>query len=153
MPFGEFGEPRGHGGELETDQFQSLLEKYLLRRKSHHIQQESSHRIQSRGKKSRNVFQDLIDVIRIKLISDGVLAIILTLLVLEFSVPKRNHLSNDSTLTHALLEGWPELATYFLVVCYITLFWSAHVYVFNLVQNADIFCLGSYLLLDPGQNK
>ena len=46
---------------------------------------------------------------RTEAFSDGVLAIAITLLVLEIGVPE---VGPDETLTHALLHLWPKYATF-----------------------------------------
>jgi hypothetical protein len=68
--------------EIETAEMQSLLQNYLVQR---YDEQAKSQAVKPEEKEStvEKVFKDIVDFNRIKFISDGVLAVVLTLLVLE----------------------------------------------------------------------
>lgn len=63
---------------------------------------------------------------RLEAFSDGVLAIILTIMVLELKVPSGQDLS-------ALLPLWPALVAYILSFIYIGIYWNNHHHLFHAV--------------------
>jgi len=61
---------------------------------------------------------------RLEAFSDGVIAIIITIMVLEFKVPH--------TATFSALQAiWPVLLSYILSFIYIGIYWSNHHHLFN----------------------
>jgi uncharacterized membrane protein len=85
---------------------------------------------------------------RVEAFSDGVLAIIITILVLELSVPKGHELSD---LIHTSGTG---LLTYLLSFVYVGIYWNNHHHMFHLVRSvrggvlwanlALLFCLSLF---------
>ena len=67
---------------------------------------------------------------RLEAFSDGVLAIIITIMVLELKVPSGHHVSD---LVHTAGTG---LLTYLLSFVYIGIYWSNHHHMFQLVRRA-----------------
>jgi uncharacterized membrane protein len=67
---------------------------------------------------------------RLEAFSDGVLAIIITIMVLELEVPK------ESTL-HALEESASGLLTYLLSFVYVGIYWNNHHHMFQLCRKVD----------------
>jgi uncharacterized membrane protein len=68
---------------------------------------------------------------RLEAFSDGVLAIIITIMVLELKVP-------DEPTLHALRETTGTgLLTYLLSFVYIGIYWSNHHHLFQLVEDVD----------------
>jgi len=65
---------------------------------------------------------------RLEAFSDGVLAIIITIMVLELKVP---HEPNPE----ALLELWPVFSSYILSFIYIGIYWNNHHHFFHAVQH------------------
>ncbi|MDR3426281.1 MULTISPECIES: TMEM175 family protein [Silvimonas] len=63
---------------------------------------------------------------RLEAFSDGVLAIIITIMVLELKVP-------HGTDPHALLEMWPVLLSYILSFIYVGIYWNNHHHLFHAV--------------------
>jgi uncharacterized membrane protein len=61
---------------------------------------------------SRGDISTLISPERLKTLADGVFAIVMTLLVLELSVPVFAEKSVNAELSHKLLEMWPEFQNY-----------------------------------------
>jgi uncharacterized membrane protein len=80
--------------------------------------------------------------------SDGVLAIIITIMVLELKVPKGDHLPD---LVHTAGVG---LLTYLLSFVYVAIYWNNHHHMFQLVRRASggvlwanlalLFCLSLF---------
>lgn len=56
---------------------------------------------------------------RLEAFSDGVIAIIITIMVLEFKVPHETHLS-------ALLNLWPIFVCYVMSFIYVGIYWNNH---------------------------
>ena len=64
---------------------------------------------------------------RLEAFSDGVLAIIITIMVLELHVP------HEPTLA-ALLPLWPTLLSYLLSFVYVAIYWNNHHHLFHAVE-------------------
>jgi uncharacterized membrane protein len=85
---------------------------------------------------------------RLEAFSDGVLAIIITIMVLELKVPEGHHLSD---LVHTAGVG---LLTYLLSFVYVGIYWNNHHHMFHLVRRigggvlwanlALLFCLSLF---------
>jgi len=82
---------------------------------------------------------------RIEAFSDGVLAIAITLLVLDLRVPVRDTL--HGSLTTALAQEWPAYAAYVTSFLVIGIIWVNHHTVFELVGRVDRIVLFLNLLL------
>jgi len=70
---------------------------------------------------------------RMEAFSDGVFAILITILVLEFSVPA----CKAGSLKAAVLQQWPQLAAYLMTFTYIGVLWLFHNDLFNEVRQTD----------------
>lgn len=73
------------------------------------------------------------DNLRLNAMSDGVFAIVMTLMALEVKVPK----VADGELAHALVESWPEIATMLLSFVLLGIYWVGHNNVFQHVLKHD----------------
>jgi uncharacterized membrane protein len=82
---------------------------------------------------------------RIEAFSDGVLAIAVTLLVLDLRVPLEDTL--HGSLSSALADEWPAYAAYVTSFLVIGIIWVNHHGVFELVQHVDRLALFLNLLL------
>jgi uncharacterized membrane protein len=71
---------------------------------------------------------------RLEAFSDGVLAIVITIIVLELHVPER---SEGKELTHALLEEWRGFAAYLISFVFVGGFWIAHASATRLIARTD----------------
>ncbi|HEY8278820.1 MAG TPA: TMEM175 family protein [Bdellovibrionota bacterium] len=67
---------------------------------------------------------------RVEAFSDGVLAIIITIMVLELKVPHSHELS-------ALFALWPVFLSYVLSFLYIAIYWNNHHHLFQVVQHVN----------------
>jgi uncharacterized membrane protein len=85
------------------------------------------------------------DTKRTEAFSDGVLAIAITLLVLDLSVPARNDL--HGSLAHALAREWPAYGSYVTSFLIIGIIWVNHHTVFQLIGRIDRIALFLNLLL------
>ncbi|MGR2682470.1 TMEM175 family protein [Chromobacterium haemolyticum] len=67
---------------------------------------------------------------RLEAFSDGVLAIIITIMVLELKVP------HDTSWT-ALQDHWPVFLSYVLSFIYVGLYWNNHHHFYHAIQRVD----------------
>ena len=74
---------------------------------------------------------------RVEAFSDGVFAIAVTLLVLEFRVPELTETVTPASLLQALLALWPSLLAFVVSFLSILVMWVNHHGVFDLVRAAD----------------
>jgi TMEM175 potassium channel family protein len=71
---------------------------------------------------------------RVKTLTDGVFAIIMTLLVLDIHVPQ---LAGGESLSSALLTVWPNLVVFVISFVLTGLYWVAHRDMFTLIHSVD----------------
>jgi uncharacterized membrane protein len=90
---------------------------------------------------------------RLEAISDGVIAIVLTLLVLDFSSIE-HHLADLSQQPSAIVlaelsKAWPHLLGYILSFVLIGISWLTHHYIFHHVRRADLglFSINLFFLM------
>ena len=76
------------------------------------------------------------DTNRLEAFSDGVMAIAITLLVLEISVPSLQG-ARDGTLGSALVELWPSYVAYVVSFLVIGAIWINHHAMFRYIARAD----------------
>ncbi len=74
---------------------------------------------------------------RIGTLTDGVFAIVMTILVLEITVPQISHSEAAIELPKQLLELWPVIQSYGTSFIILGLFWIAHDYQFHYVKRAN----------------
>ncbi len=86
---------------------------------------------------------------RIEAFSDGVLAIVITLLVLEIKSPELHDATSSTEAWRALVGLTPKIAGFFLSFLFIAVFWVNHHRFFRLVRRADwaLLWLNNILLL------
>jgi uncharacterized membrane protein len=77
---------------------------------------------------------------RIEAFSDGVLAIVITLLVLELKVPDAQE-SVDFSLLHELLRQWPTYVAYLASFLFVLVMWINHHRLFSLIHRSDDYLL------------
>lgn len=86
---------------------------------------------------------------RIDAFSDGVFAIVVTLLVLELRVPEISGAHISEGLRHGLQELFPKFISFVVSFFYICIYWYNHHQLFHLVKKIDhgLFWLNSFFLL------
>jgi uncharacterized membrane protein len=87
---------------------------------------------------------------RVEAFSDGVFAIAITLLVLEFKVPRLGPAASGAELWGALRELWPSLVAFLGSFAAILIMWINHHGLFRLVRRVDtpfLYVNGFMLLL------
>ena len=83
------------------------------------------------------------DKTRVEAFSDGVLAIAITLLIIEVRIPE----AGEAGLWHALVDAWPQFAAYFVSFFVIGIIWVNHHGLMSLVRQVDRTLLFFNLLL------
>ena len=76
------------------------------------------------------------DASRVEAFSDGVLAIVITLLILDVKIPHDIRGGNDA-LWAALREQLPMLGAWVLSFSFVLVFWVAHHYLFKQLTKVD----------------
>jgi len=74
---------------------------------------------------------------RVEAFSDGVFAIAITLLVLEFKVPHRSAAPNDAALWASLAQLWPSFVAFTGSFIAILIMWISHHGLFRMVHRVD----------------
>jgi uncharacterized membrane protein len=74
---------------------------------------------------------------RVEAFSDGVFAIVVTLLVLELKVPTLKDHASVSELAHQLLELLPKFLSWLISFIIVCKFWLNHSHVLGLARHAD----------------
>jgi uncharacterized membrane protein len=79
------------------------------------------------------------DKSRLEIFSDGVFAIIITLIVIEIRIPELDLMhTNNQELIRKIIEMSPLFASYFLSVAVVSMFWTGHHFLFNMyAKSAD----------------
>jgi uncharacterized membrane protein len=92
------------------------------------------------------------DTSRLETFSDGVIAIAITLLVLEVHVPDPAGISSDHELWRALRDLWPEYLGYVLSFVVIGIMWANHHNIFKHIALVDhnLIVLNTGLMLCIG---
>jgi uncharacterized membrane protein len=75
-----------------------------------------------------------VDTSRLETFADGVMAIAITLLILEIDVP---HVGPGESLAAALADQWPSYAGYVVSFLTIGIMWVNHHHMFKLIQRAN----------------
>jgi uncharacterized membrane protein len=74
---------------------------------------------------------------RIEALTDGVFAIVMTLLVLELGVPVITGGGVHAELLHRLGEMWPEFVSYAVSFLMLGFMWTVHHYQFKSIKQSD----------------
>lgn len=74
---------------------------------------------------------------RLEAFSDGVFAIVITLLVLELKVPDVAAQAVDEALPQALAHLWPKLLSYAISFVVVGVYWVAHHYEFHIIARVN----------------
>ncbi len=78
---------------------------------------------------------------RLEAFSDGVIAIIITIMVLQLKLPDLNKDSSTRDIWSHLINLLPYLITYAFSFMMIGIFWTNHHHMFHLLEKADIHLL------------
>ncbi|MDQ3854072.1 MAG: TMEM175 family protein [Thermoproteota archaeon] len=81
---------------------------------------------------------------RVEFLTDGIFAVVMTLLVLEISVPQisSSHDANDSAaagteLLNGLFDLWPKLLSFGVSFIMLAIFWVSHHRLFHYVKHVN----------------
>lgn len=80
-------------------------------------------------------------------LTDGVFAVVMTLLVIDLKLPEHSLIHNADDLAQALVALLPEVISWFISFGVLALFWFGHQRAFSQVRNAD----GKLVALNIGQ--
>jgi uncharacterized membrane protein len=74
---------------------------------------------------------------RIEALSDGIFAIVMTLLILEIHVPNLSPSAPNVEVAPALLALWPKFASYIVTFVSLGFFWVGHHVMYHAIRRAD----------------
>jgi uncharacterized membrane protein len=74
---------------------------------------------------------------RIETLTDGVFAIVMTILVLELAVPNISHANIATELPKQILQLWPVLLSYVMSFIVLGFFWIGHDYQFHFIKRSS----------------
>jgi uncharacterized membrane protein len=74
---------------------------------------------------------------RIEALSDGIFAIVMTLLILELHVPNLPPTAPNVEVTPALIALWPKFVSYLVAFVSLGVFWVVHHIMYHAVHRAD----------------
>src|SRR5579862_2774964 len=74
---------------------------------------------------------------RIEALADGIFAIAMTLLVLDFRVPALPNDASDALVGQAVLHLWPKMVSYAIAFLSLGVFWVGHHNMYHGVRRAD----------------
>jgi uncharacterized membrane protein len=74
---------------------------------------------------------------RIEALSDGIFAIVMTLLILEIHVPKLSPDAPNVEVAPALIALWPKFASYLVTFVSLGFFWVGHHIMYHSIRRAD----------------
>jgi uncharacterized membrane protein len=75
---------------------------------------------------------------RLEALTDGVFAIVMTLLVLEITLPEIAQPSLQAELSRKLLELWPKLYNYAISFIDLGILWGYHHLAFHSIKRSDM---------------
>ncbi len=82
---------------------------------------------------------------RVEIFSDGVMAIIITIMILELKLPELNEKQDAQDIKHHLIELLPHFGAYVFSFVMIGILWTNHHNLFHLLEKTDNFLLGQNL--------
>jgi uncharacterized membrane protein len=74
---------------------------------------------------------------RIEALSDGIFAIVMTLLILEFHVPNLSPNAPNVEVAPALVALWPKFVSYIVTFVSLGFFWVGHHILYHAIRRAD----------------
>jgi uncharacterized membrane protein len=74
---------------------------------------------------------------RVEALTDGVFAIVMTILVLELSIPVVAGNSTHNELTQGLISIWPKILSYVATFLILGFMWNVHHRQFNMIKRSD----------------
>jgi uncharacterized membrane protein len=74
---------------------------------------------------------------RIEALSDGIFAIVMTLLILELHVPDLPPTAANVEVTPALVALWPKFVSYLVAFVSLGVFWIGHHVMYHAIRRAD----------------
>jgi uncharacterized membrane protein len=81
------------------------------------------------------------DVQRLEALSDGVIAIAITLLVFNIRVPEAGQIATNQDIWSSFTDNWAQLLAYVISFSVIGIVWANHYHAFHLIGEADHFLI------------
>jgi len=81
--------------------------------------------------------KSLFSLSRLEAITDGIFAIIITILILTISVPDGDNVSSSKDLNNALLNTLPLIMNYIISFFLISTFWMSHILELKMLKNTN----------------
>lgn len=86
----------------------------------------------------KNLFkEEYSDTDRLEMFSDGVFAIVITLLILEIRVPELANTVTSSEFVYQLVQLWPKFYAFVLSFVVIYIIWMNHHHMFNMIVKSN----------------
>lgn len=70
---------------------------------------------------------------RVEIFSDGVMAIVITIMILELKIPDLNSDHNENSISNFLIELLPHFAAYVFSFVMVGILWIHHHHLFHLL--------------------
>jgi uncharacterized membrane protein len=74
---------------------------------------------------------------RLKSLSDGVFAVVITLLIFELKAPHLREPTSSAELLGEVLKLWPKLLSYLISFFMVGIYWVGHRNIFDAIQRTD----------------
>lgn len=84
---------------------------------------------------------------RLEFLSDGIFAIVMTLLVIEIKVPELHGSFSEEKLLHSLQDILPLFFAYFLSFCLLITYWTIHNFLFTVMAKNTTRVLNNFNFL------
>ncbi len=88
-------------------------------------------------KPGEEIHDNVLGTTRIEALSDGIFAIVMTLLVLEIHVPELGQITSSTALIQALIALAPKFLSYCISVVILGLFWIGHHLQFYYIKHSN----------------
>jgi uncharacterized membrane protein len=82
---------------------------------------------------------------RVETFSDGVIAIVITIMILELKIPDFKSAQSEYNISHHLLNVFPHFAAYVFSFVMVGILWVHHHHLFHLLEKTNNFLLGQNL--------
>lgn len=79
---------------------------------------------------------------RVEIFSDGVMAILITIMVIELKLPELDESQGEYEIKNHIIELFPYFGAYIFSFTMIAILWTHHHHLFNLLETTDNILLG-----------
>ncbi len=82
---------------------------------------------------------------RVETFSDGVIAIVITIMILELKIPDFNTTKDENSIYYHLIKVLPHFAAYIFSFTMVGILWIQHHHLYHLLERTNNFFLGQNL--------